>query len=264
MVRCNRCGNENPSEAFVCAFCAAKLKTESIERIKYFERPEKRWKRPQGTLTRFKQVFTNPSELFWDLRYDEKHRGGGYVILIDAALFGLLGLVLASKIVYSVTFWQQGLTSLSIFIAFFALGLVYHLMLFGFLSLLFRMVAVRVGGKKQSHSFEAMLYAFFPSIVGNGVSLLILLIALPAVPFAQNDLFAALTPLFQSPAWVFVDIINLVIYAGWVPILAALGIRSLHEISTTRSITGCYIVGILVALLLIITRGTFFPSAVAP
>jgi hypothetical protein len=263
MVRCNRCGNENPPEAFVCAFCAAKLKTESIERNKYFERPEKRWKRPQGILTRFKQVFTNPSELFWDLRYDEKRSGAGYILLINSALFGLLGLILVSKITVQISLLAQGLTYLSTFLAFFMLGVLYHLILFAFLSFLYRLVAIRGGGKKKSHSLKAMFYAFFPSIVGNAVSLLVLLIALPTVPYVQTNVFDSLTPMFQSPAWEFVDIVNLVIYAGWIPLLAALCIRSLHDISTTKSIVFCSFVGIIVGLLLIITRGTFFPSAVS-
>src|SRR4030042_2607182 len=97
MVRCNRCGNENPPEPFVCAFCGAKLKIEKIERIKFFERPEKKWKRPQRVLTRYVQVFIKPSELFWDLRYDEKRRGAIYILLMNGALVGLIGMGLLGR-----------------------------------------------------------------------------------------------------------------------------------------------------------------------
>ncbi len=182
MVRCNRCGNENPTEAFVCAFCSAKLKFEKIERIRYFERPEKKWKRPQGILRRYLQVFTNPSELFWDLRYDEKRRGAGYIFLI---------------------------------------------------------------------------------IVGNALNLLLLLILLPVVYYSGTNVYGDLAPLFLSqPVWQIVGIITLVIYCGWIPLLAGLCIRSLHEISTSRSLVACYIIGIISGVIIFLTSGVFIPSAV--
>jgi hypothetical protein len=263
MVRCNRCGNENPPEAFVCAFCSAKLKFEKIERIKYFERPEKKWKRPQGILRRYLQVFTNPSELFWDLRYDTKRRGAGYIFLINATLVGLLGMVLLSKVAFAhnvlADFWYM----LDTFVVFFAFGLLYHLVVFGILSLLYRVVASRGGGKVKKHSFAVMTYAFFPTIVGNAVNLLILLIILPTVPFSGSNIYGSLTPLFRGqPAWQVTGIVTFIIYAGWVPLLAGLCIRSLHEISTSRSFFWCYIIGILSGLILFLTTGAFIPSAV--
>lgn len=267
MVRCNRCGNENPPETFVCAYCAAKMRTETIEHIKYFERPEKQWKRPQGILTRFLQVFTNPSQLFWDLHYDKRARGGSYILFIDTVLFGVLGLILASKVSVTLESSAQGLTYLSIFLTFLVLGLIYHAILFGLFNALYRVVGLRIGGKKENHNFNAMLYSFFPSIIGNALILLVLLIALPVVPFDPANpynVFTILAPLFQPSTWMFVDVINIIIYAAWIPLLASICIRSLHGASTNRALIGCYFVGIVVSLLLFLTRGTFFPSTGVP
>ncbi len=263
MVRCNRCGNENPPEAFVCAFCSAKLKFEKIERIKYFERPEVKWKRPQGILTRYLQVFTKPSVLFWDLRYDTKRRGAGYIFLINGALIGLLGMVLLGKVNFAHNVLGDGFYYLNTFLAFFALGLLYHLVVFGILSLIYRVVASRGGGKVKKHSFGAMTYAFFPTIVGNAINLLILLIMLPTVNFSGTNIYGSLASLFRGQlAWQVTGIVSFIIYAGWVPLLAGLCIRSLHEISTSRSFFWCYIIGILSGIILFLTTGAFIPSAV--
>ena len=263
MVRCNRCGNENPPEAYVCAFCSAKLKFEKIERIKYFERPEKKWKRPQRILTRYIQVFTKPSELFWDLRYDEKRRGATYIFLINGALVGLIGIILLSKVNFPHNPLGNYLYYLDTFIAFFTFGLLYHLLLFGILSLLYGIVASRGGGKKKRHSFAAMTYAFFPSIIGNAINAFLLFILLPMVNYSGFNVYGDLAPLFlNQPAWRITGVINIIIYAGWVPLLSALCIRSLHEISTSRSLAGCYVVGIISSLIIFLTSGMFFPSAV--
>jgi len=263
MVRCNRCGNENPPEAYVCAFCGAKLKFEKIERIKYFERPEKRWKRPQGILTRYKQVFTNPSELFWDLRYDEKRRGAIYIFLMNGALVGLLGMILLSKTSFSHDSLADSLMYLNTFLAFLTFGLLYHALLFGFLSLLYRIIASRQGGQRKKHSFAAMSFAFFPSIVGNAINILILLISLPTVSYSGTNVYGDLAPLFRNqPAWQIAGVVTLIIYSGWIPLLAGLCIRSLHEVSTIRSIIGSYAIGIISGLIIFLTSGIFFPSAV--
>ncbi len=263
MVRCNRCGNENPPEAFVCAFCAAKLKFEKIERIKYFERPEKKWKRPQGILRRYLQVFTNPSELFWDLRYDEKRRGAGYIFLINASLMGLIGMALLSKVTYAHDPLSDSIAYLVGFLSFFAFGLIYYLLLFGLLSLLYRIAASRSSGMKKKHSFAAMLFSFFPSIVGNALGLLLLLILLPPVPYSGTNVYGDLAGLFQDqPVWQIIGILNIAIYCGWIPLLAGLCIRSIHEISTSRSLVGCYIIGIISGLIIFLTSGVFFPSAI--
>ncbi len=263
MVRCNRCGNENPPEAFVCAFCAAKLKFEKIERIRYFERPEKKWKRPQGILRRYMQVFTNPSELFWDLRYDEKRRGAGYIFLINAALMGLIGMTMMSKVTFFHNPFGDTLIYLVGFVSFFAFGLLYYLLLFGLLSLLYRFAASRGGVRRSKHSFAAMSFAFFPTVVGNALNLLLLLLLLPMVNYSGSNVYADLAPLFlNAPVWRISGIITLVIYCGWVPLLAGLCIRSIHEMSTWRSLVGCYIIGVISGLIIFLTSGVFFPSAV--
>ncbi len=247
----------------MCAFCSAKLKFEKIERIKYFERPEKKWKRPQGIFTRYAQVFTKPSELFWDLRYDEKRRGAGYIFLINAALVGLLGMVLLSKVIFAHNPTIDYLIYLNTFLVFFAFGLLYHLLLFGLLSLLYAIAAARGGGKRKKQSFAAMCFAFFPSIVGNAINVILLLMLLPSVSYSGTNVYGDLAPLFQNQlVWRIGGIITFAIYAGWIPLLAGLCIRSIHETSTSRSIGWCYIIGIISGLIIFLTSGVFFPSAV--
>ncbi len=115
--------------------------------------------------------------------------------------------------------------------------------------------------RMEAYKFKMMLCAFAPFLLINGVKILILLIALPTVNitiysgFPSPSIFG---PMFNSPVWAVLDVIDALTIAIWVPLLMTIAMRELSNSSTFRLLIPLYIIGIIVAILLFFFRPTLF------
>ena len=59
MARCNRCGHESDLDVYTCDNCDYLIKTEKIESIPFFRRPETKYYKPDNFFKRIIKVI-NP------------------------------------------------------------------------------------------------------------------------------------------------------------------------------------------------------------
>lgn len=144
--RCPRCGNENRLDSFSCSFCGKRLRVERIENLRFFRRIESEaWTNPLPWYMKILYLFTDPSRAFWDINHRRKDAPGFKILLLNALLWGLMGLAFFSHFqitsiggtpiaLYSIWTFSYGL---SFFLAFFIFGLAFQFIFYAVLIWLF-------------------------------------------------------------------------------------------------------------------------------
>ncbi len=295
--RCPRCGNYNRIDSFTCAFCGKRLRSERIEKFSIFKRIEDEFISPAPWYVTILWLFTKPNIAFWNINHKRKKAPGYLILLFNSLIYGLMGLAFFSHInIQAIPPFSLGgfIMDLAAFIAFFAFGFMFYF-IFGLILIWFftkganvavdfsERLEVRFGKKKegkekysqaemspfsiykggtlhqqQASKFKMMLCAFAPYILINGIEILIILIGIPNITI-PNLLFDPnlLNPMFASPIWTVLHLIDALTIAVWVPILITLAIRELSNSSTFRVFISSLIIGILVAVFYYFLRPTF-------
>ena len=126
-MRCPSCGNDVNKDDFVCIYCTARLKTESIESVKIFERvTDEKWTNPMTGWKRLSMVLTNPSRAFWDITHYREKVKSFKVIWLIAAAFGFLGMAMYSHIYIPMYALSTLVHYLAVFLEFFLFGLIFY------------------------------------------------------------------------------------------------------------------------------------------
>ncbi len=297
MPRCPRCGNDNRLDSFVCAFCGKRLRIERIENFSIFKRIEEDFTSPARWYVTILWLFTKPNRAFWSINHKRKNAPGFKILLFNALLYGLMGLAFFSHInitsIPPLTFGRFFI-DLAAFIAFFAFGFLYYFIFAFILIWIFSRGAniavdfserleARFGDKEdgaekyseaemsvfsiykggtlhqqQASKSNMMLTAFAPYLLINAIEILIILIGFPTIDIPDIPSFVTLSaPLFASPVWTVLHLIEALTIAIWVPILISLSIRELSNSSTFRVLISSLIIGITVAVLFYFLRPTF-------
>jgi len=293
--RCPRCGNYNRIDSFVCAFCGKRLKSERIENFSIFKRIEEEFISPAPWYITILWLFTKPNKAFWSINHKRKNAPGYLILLFNSLIYGLMGLAFFSHInIQTIPPFSLGgfIIDLAAFISFFLFGFIFYF-IFGLVLIWFftkganiavgfsERLEARFGEKKegkekysqaemspfsiykggtlhqqQASKFKMMLCAFAPYILINCIEILIILIGIPNITI-PNLLSFDLNPMFESPTWTVLHLIDALTIAVWVPILIALAIRELSNSSTFRVLISSLAIGIIVAVFYYFLRPTF-------
>jgi len=113
--------------------------------------------------------------------------------------------------------------------------------------------------QQQAFKFKMMFSAFAPLLIITPIQIIIILVGLPNIVIPNlfvfnSDLFL---PIFNSPTWTVLHLIEGLTIAIWVPILISLAIRELSNSSTIRVLLSSLGVGVVVAILFYFLRPTF-------
>ncbi|MBY9009606.1 MAG: hypothetical protein KGD74_07065 [Candidatus Lokiarchaeota archaeon] len=297
MSRCPRCGNDSKSDNYACPFCGRRLRIERIENFSIFKRIEEEFTSPARWYVTILWLFTKPNRAFWNINHKRKAAPGLIILLFNALLYGLMGLAFFSHInITSIPPLTLGrvFIDLAAFIAFFAFGFLFYLIFAFILIWIFSRGAniavdfserleARFGDKndetekyseaemsvfsiykggtlhqQQASKFKMMLTAFAPYLLITAIETLIILIGLPTIDIPNIPSFVTLSaPLFDTPVWTILHLIEGLTIAIWVPILISLSIRELSNSSTFRVLISSLIIGIIVAVLFYFLRPTF-------
>ena len=291
--RCPRCGNDNRIDSYVCAFCGKRLRIEKIENFSIFKRIEAEWTNPVPWYKLILWLLMKPNEAFWNVNHKRKSSPGFKILLFNSVLYGLMGLTLFSHVIIqdfnpSISF----LFNFAVFLAFFCFGFAYFA-IFGFVLIwLFTKganIAVnfserlesRFGGKEeepikyresemspfsiykggtlhqqQAFKYKMMFCAFVPFLIITPVEIIIILVGLPNI-VTPDLLTFNFNPIFISPTWTVLHLIEALTIAIWVPILTSLAIRELSNSSTIRVLLSSIVIGVIVAILFYFLRPTF-------
>ena len=296
--RCPRCGNDNRIDSFVCAFCGKRLRIERIENFSIFKRIEEDFTSPARWYVIILWLFTKPNRAFWNINHKRKNAPGYRILLFNALLYGLIGLVLFSHInILTVPplSLNRFLVDLAAFIAFFAFGFMFYLILGFLLIWIFSRGAniavdfserleVRFGKEgeekdkykeaemspfsiykggtlhqQQAKKYKMMLCAFAPYLLINAVEILIILIGFPNLIISGMGFPDTVLndPYFASPVWTVLHLIEALTIGIWIPILISLAIRELSNSSTFRVLISSLAIGIIVAVFFYFLRPTF-------
>jgi hypothetical protein len=129
--RCPRCGNDNRTDSFVCAFCGKRLRVERIENYSIFKRIEENFTSPARWYVIILWLFIKPNRAFWNINHKRKNAPGYKIMLFNALLYGLMYLVLISRITI-VTIpplsLNRFIVDLGTFIIFFGVGFLFYLL----------------------------------------------------------------------------------------------------------------------------------------
>ena len=296
--RCPRCGNDNRVDSFVCAFCGKRLRVERIENFSIFKRIEEDFTSPARWYVIILWLFIKPNRAFWNINHKRKNAPGYRIMLFNALLYGLMGLAFFSHIniltVPSLSI-NRFYINLAAFIAFFAFGFMFYLILGLILIWIFSRGAniavdfserleVRFGKdgeekdkyseaemspfsiykggtlhQQQAKKYKMMLCAFAPYLLINAVEILIILIAIPNITLPDMlSLDTILSdPYFASPVWTVLHVIDALTIGIWIPILISLSIRELSNSSTFRVLISSLVIGIIFAVIFYFLRPTF-------
>jgi hypothetical protein len=296
--RCPRCGNDNSIDSYVCAFCGKRLRIERIEKYSIFKRIEEDFTSPARWYVIILWLFTKPNRAFWNINHKRKNAPGYRIMLFNALLYGLMGLAYFSHInilTIPPLSIDRFLVNLAAFLAFFAFGFVFYLILGLFLIWIFSRganIAVdfserlevrfgKEGGEKdkyteaemspfsiykggtlhqqQAKKYKMMLCAFAPLLLINTVMFLIILIGIPNITIPDLASFEPplSDPYFASPVWMVLHSIEALTIGIWVPILISLSIRELSNSSTFRVFISSLAIGIIIAVIFYFLRPTF-------
>lgn len=149
-IRCSRCGNENRSDSFSCSFCGQRLRIEKIENltifgVQFFRRVEREWVNPYPWFLNIYYLFRDPAVAFHDINRKRSAAPGYRIVLINALLWGLMGLAFFShfrivsidgKKIDPFSFWLFWY-GLSMFITFLIFGLIFQIVFYFILTWLF-------------------------------------------------------------------------------------------------------------------------------
>jgi len=296
--RCPRCGNDNRLDSFVCAFCGKRLRVERIENFSIFKRIEGDFTSPARWYVIILWLFTKPNRAFWNINHKRKNAPGYRIMLFNALLYGLMGLAFFSHVnILTVPplSINRFYINLAAFIAFFAFGFMFYLILGLILIWIFSRGAniavdfserleVRFGKdgeekdkyseaemspfsiykggtlhQQQAKKYKMMLCAFAPYLLINAVEILIILIGIPNITLPDMlSLDTILSdPYFASPVWTVLHVIDALTIGIWIPILISLSIRELSNSSTFRVLISSLAIGIIVAVIFYFLRPTF-------
>jgi len=294
--RCPRCGNDNRIDSYVCAFCGKRLRIEKIENYSIFKRIESEWISPAPWYIKILWLFIKPNKAFWDINHKRDKSPGYYILLFNSLLYGLLGVAFFSHfniINYPAFAPILFLYNLSIFLAFFIFGAIFYF-IFGLIMIwLFSRGAniavnfserlearfgvgqqevkyreeemspfsIYKGGtlqQQQAHKYKMMFCAFTPFLFINLIEILIVLAAFPTVSMDVLGFFnpSVLVPMFSSPTWTVLHIIDALTLAIWVPLLISFSIRELSNSSTFRVLISSISIGVIVSILFYFLRPT--------
>lgn len=290
--RCPRCGNYNRIDSFVCAFCGKRLRSERIENFSIFKRIEEEFISPSPWYITILWLFTKPNRAFWNINHKRKDAPGFLILLFNSLIYGLMGLAFFSHInIQGIDLLGMFFIDLAAFISFFAFGFMFYF-IFGLILIWFftkganlavdfsERLEARFGEKKegkekysqaemspfsiykggtlhqqQASKLKMMLCAFAPYLLINGIEILIILILIPNITIDLSSF--DLNPMFASPTWTVLHLIDALTIAVWVPILITLAIRELSNSSTFRVLISSLAIGIIFAVFYYFLRPTF-------
>lgn len=295
--RCPRCGNYNRIDSYVCAFCGKRLKEEYIEKLSLFKRIEEEWTSPVPWYKLLLWLFIKPNRAFWNINHKRKSAPGYKIVLFNSLLYGLVGLSFFAHIeILGVPPFSliSLLYGLSVFVAFFLLGLVYYFLFGMVLVWLFirganitvdfsKRLETRFSGgeegekyseaemspfsiykggtlhQQQAYKYKMIMCGFAPFLVSNLINIIIILVAFPTVPVTLTGTIddAILRPIFNSPTWLLLYLIEALTLIIWIPMLIALAIRELSNSSTFRVYLSSLIIAGIVAVLFFFLRPIF-------
>lgn len=282
-MRCPRCGNDILASQYTCHVCNTVLIVELIEtKIPFFRRHEEKWHKPMTMVERFKWIILNPSKAMWDIVHKPKGGGGVFLFFMNALLFGLVGVVLYNKLdfsgltIYSIPYSSlvqyQWLAGLAMYFAFVVYGIVYFLILWGFLLLTHTIAAKYVLNitPKYKQQLGVMNWAFFPALLITGIYIFVLELGLPTVNIGTMNL-SSLTSIAStvyseiwnklfissSPVWIAADIVQIVYYFGYLSLLLAIAFREMYDKSTTKALISAIISSVICATIFVLTRSSF-------
>ena len=293
LLRCPRCGNENPADSFVCSFCGNRLKIESIENFFLFRRIEKEWIAPLQWYMKIYYLFRDPPRAFHDINHKRSAAPGYLILLLNSLLWGLMGLAFISHFRFE-PILTGFIFALSFFIVFFIFGLIFNFIFYTILTWLFikganysvgfsERLETRFGGEKEvkekykksemspfsiykggtllqkqeAHKYKMLFCAYAPLLLINAIKILIILVAFPTVKIDTKE-DVSLTRIFKSPIWAVLDIMDALTIAIWVPILMTLAIRDLSNSSTLRVLISSLAIGGFIAVIFYFLRPTLF------
>ncbi len=218
--RCPRCGNDNRMDSFVCAFCGKRLRVERIENFSIFKRVEDDFTSPARWYVIILWLFIKPNRAFWNINHKRKNAPGYRIMLLNALLYGLMGLAFFSHITILTIpplSIDRFYINLAAFIAFFAFGFMFYLIFGLILIWIFSRGAniavdfserlesrfgkeaeekdkyneaemspfsIYKGGtlhQQQAKKYKMILCAFAPYLLINAVEILIILIGIPNI-----------------------------------------------------------------------------------
>jgi len=113
--------------------------------------------------------------------------------------------------------------------------------------------------QQQAFKFKMMFSAFVPFLIIIPFQIIIILIGIPNVTIPDFFSFTSslLTPIFNSPTWTTLHLIEALTIAIWIPILTSLAIRELSNSSTIRVLISSIAIGTIIAVLFYFLRPTF-------
>ncbi|MFW9844626.1 MAG: YIP1 family protein [Candidatus Thorarchaeota archaeon] len=271
--RCEFCDSPVPADATTCPVCREEIAEETLERIlPLLKRPEAKEVHFMGIFGRLWGVIRRPSAAYRDIAQRPEAAGPFIVILVNAAIIAGLFISLTSKVTAVVVVNATiGTTaeanvlvsphgSFFILIALIGmlpnilLGIVYLIIGTAFAHFAFKL-AGGAGGKMKTLSIVG--YSMLPVVLLRLVSIVVILVALPAYPevvnFYNAGSLTAITPdlvmyAYDAAVWGIIDIITTGGFV-WSGFLLIFGIREAHDTSTQWAL----VVSIICTIILILT-----------
>lgn len=233
--RCPRCGNDNRLDSFVCAFCGKRLRVERIENLSIFKRIEEEFITPARWYVTILWLFIKPNRAFWNINHKRKKAPWIKILLFNALLYGLMYLVLISRINILTApplSMYRFLIDLGTFITLFGVGFLFYLVSGVLLIWIFSRVAnitvdfserleVRFGKEaeekekyseaemspfsiykggtlhqQQAKKYQMMMCAFAPYILITALKIVIILIGMPTITIPN---ITSLAPPLSDP-----------------------------------------------------------------
>jgi hypothetical protein len=250
--------------------CSTVLIVETLERhVGFLARHEERWRKPMKFWARVKWMLIRPSYAIWDIVHKPSDQGGAFAFFANILLFGLVGVVLFNKAggagLYPAMSPLIFLHGLAMYAMFVVIGLVYFIILWGFI-ILAHSIAAKYALNIQPRwtaQQRVMYWTFVPALFCTGLYVAILAIGLPQTtgPSDLAGLVAAAGNLFftvrSQPVWIIADIVQIAFYFGYLTILIAIAFREYYDKSTTREFIAAIITGVIGATVFVLTRSTF-------
>lgn len=208
------------------------------------------------------------------------------VILLNAILLGLQALAFMTHI--NIVGWGNASVgfqaemalflpiNLGVFTCFFIVGFLYYLLFFLVVNFIYGKGANYAGyaGGKDVKSFPIVMYAMAPTLLVGVINVLVTLVAVPTydvtIPgrsgsqiLIDGQLFTdVLRGMFVGssgeprPVWVAIEVLNIVVYLTWIPVLVTIGLREVFEVSTARMYLSAMVCSIIIVAVFFATRVT--------
>ena len=255
--RCEFCDSPVPADATICPICRETIAEETLERIlPMLKKPEAKEVRFMGTGERIWGVIRRPAVTYRDIGQRPDYVGPFIVILFNAVIIAGLFLSLSSKVTASVVVNATTMETVNTNVLLspygghfyilaligilpsVMLGIIYLIIGTTFAHFAFRLTG-GTGGKMKTLSIVG--YSMLPVILVRLLSIVIILVVLPAYPtvvnFANPGALIAITPdivnfAYTSGVWWIIDILTTGSFL-WTGFLLIFGIREAHDTSTS-------------------------------